>query len=61
MEERTERESDKRRIEEAVLLVPPRLAKSLQNGTGFREKFEHNGPAEKERVASVSQRERERE
>ena len=34
-----------------------RPAKSLQNGAGFSEKLEHTGPAEKERVASVPQRE----
>ena len=37
--------------------VLPRSAKSVQNGAGFREKSEHTGPAEKDRVASVPQRE----
>ena len=41
----------------ADLLVLPRPAKSVQNGAGFSEKLEHTGPAEKERVASVPQRE----
>ena len=35
MEERTERESDRRRREMADLLVLPRSAKSVQNGAGF--------------------------
>ena len=35
MEERTERESDRRRREMADLIVLPRPAKSLQNGAGF--------------------------
>ena len=50
---RTERESDRRR-EVAGLLVLPKPAKSLQN---CPEKLEHTGPAKKERVASVLQRE----
>ena len=41
----------------ADLLVLPRPAKSMQNGAGFSEKLEHTGPAEKERVVSVPQRE----
>ena len=41
MEERTERESDKRRREVADLLVLPRPAKSLQNGADLAEKLEH--------------------
>ena len=41
----------------ADLLVLPRSAKSMQNGAGFRKKLEHTGPAERERVASVPQRE----
>ena len=39
------------------LLVLLRPAKSMQNGAGFSEKLEHTGPAEKERVALVPQRE----
>ena len=35
MEERTEREADRRRREMADLLVLPRPAKSVQNGAGF--------------------------
>ena len=35
MEERTERESDRRRREVEDLLVLPRSAKSVQNGAGF--------------------------
>ena len=41
----------------AGLLELPRPAKSLQNCASFTEKLEHTGPAEKERVASVPQRE----
>ena len=53
---RTDQESDRRR-EVADLLVLPRLAKSLQNGAqASAEKLEHTGPAKKERVASVPQR-----
>ena len=40
----------------ADLLVLPRPAKSLQNGAGFNEKRERNGPAEKERVASMPEK-----
>ena len=40
----------------ADLLVLPKPANSVQNGAGFREKLEHTGPAEKERVAPVPQR-----
>ena len=54
---KTERESDKRRREVADLLVLPRPAKSAQNGQASAEKLEHTGPAEKERVALVPQRE----
>ena len=54
---RTERESDNRRREMTDLLVLPRPAKSVQNGAGFSGKIQHTGPAEKERVASVPQRE----
>ena len=50
---RTERQSDIRRIEMADLLVLPRPAKSVQNGT----KLERIGPVKRERVASVPQRE----
>ena len=39
------------------LLVLQRPAESLQNSAGFREKLEHTGPVEKERVASVLQSE----
>ena len=35
----------------------PRPTKSLQNGTGFSGKIEHTGPADKERVTSVPQKE----
>ena len=45
---RTERESDRRR-EMADLMVLPRPAKSLQNGTGFSGKVEQTGPTEKKR------------
>ena len=38
-------------------MVLPRPAKSVRNGTGFSRKTEHTGPAQKERVASVPQRE----
>ena len=41
----------------ADLLVLPRPAKSVQNGAALVVKLEHTGPAEKERVASVPQRE----
>ena len=59
MEERTERESDSRRREEnwqtcwccRDQLSPCRMAQASA------EKLEHTGPAEKERVASVPQRE----
>ena len=54
---RTERESDSRRREAVDLLVLPRPAKSVQNGADFSEKLEHTGPAKKERVVSVPQRE----
>ena len=54
---RTERESDRKRREAAGLLVLPKSTKSLQNGAGFLEQLEQTGPAEKERVASVPQRE----
>ena len=36
--EKTEQESERRRREMADLLVLPRPAKSLENGTGFSEK-----------------------
>ena len=39
----------------ADLLVLPRPGKSLKNGTDFSKKFEHTGPAEKEKVVSVPQ------
>ena len=56
MEERTERESDSRRREEkmADLLVLQRACRMAQASA---EKLEHSGPAEKERVVSVPQRE----
>ena len=41
----------------ADLLVLPRPAKSMQNGAGFSRELVHTGPAEKERVASVPQKE----
>ena len=41
----------------ADLLVLPKPAKSEQNGTGLAEKLEQNEPAEKEIVASVTQKE----
>ena len=55
---RTEREPDNRRRKITNLLMLPRPAKRLHNGTGFRrKKLEQTGPAEKERAASVPQRE----
>ena len=57
MEERTERESKRRRSEMIDLLVLPRSAESLQNGADFSAKFQHTGPAEKKRVATVPQSE----
>ena len=41
----------------ADLLVLPRPAKGLQNNAGFRRELEHTRLAEKERLASVPQRE----
>ena len=41
----------------ADLLVLPRPAKNVQNGTGFSGKTGTTGPAEKERVVSATQRE----
>ena len=41
----------------ADLLVLPRPAKSVQMAQTSAEKLEHTGPAEKERMASVPQRE----
>ena len=52
---KTKRESDRKR-KVANLLVLSRSAKSLQASA---EKLEHTGPAERKRVASVPQRERE--
>ena len=43
--------------EVAVLLVLPTPVKSLQNGAGLSRKVDHTGPAEKERVVLVPQRE----
>ena len=54
---RTERESDRRRREMADFMVLLRPAQSVQNGAGFSGKLEQTGHAEKERVASVPQRE----
>ena len=59
MEERTERESDRRRREEKWQTCwccrdQQRASKMAQASA---EKLEHTGPAEKERVASVPQRE----
>ena len=56
---RIERESESRRRGRnmADLLVLPRPAKGLQNGTDFSRKLEHTEPAEKDSVASVPQRE----
>ena len=54
---RTERESDRKRREVADLSVLPRPAKSIRMAHGSAEKLEHTGPAQKERVASVPQRE----
>ena len=62
MEERTgwrgqnESQQEEKRREMADFMVLPRPAKSVQNGKGFSGKIEHTGPAEKERVASVPQR-----
>ena len=39
------------------LLVVPRAAKSMQDDAASAENYEHTGPAEKKRVASVPQRE----
>ena len=50
------RESDRRR-EVADLLVLTRPAKSVLIAAGFSGKLQHTGHAEKERVASVPQRE----
>ena len=58
---RTEQQSDRKRREVADLLVLPSPAKSMQNGTGFSPILECIGPVKRERVASVPQRERERE
>ena len=57
---RTKRESDRiggERKEMTDWLVLPRPAKGLQNGADFSGKFEHIGPAEKKKVASLPQRE----
>ena len=41
----------------ADFMVLPRPSKNVQNGAGFSGKNLNTGPAEKERVASVPQRE----
>ena len=56
-EDRTRVRQWQKRRETTDLLVLSRPAKSVQNGAGFSGKLEHTGPAEKERVASVPQRE----
>ena len=53
---RTERESGRRR-EMADLMALPRLAKACTMAQASAEKLDHIGPAEKERVASLPQRE----
>ena len=54
---RTERESDRRR-EVADLLVLPRPQRACRITYVSAKKLEHTGPAEKERVASILQREK---
>ena len=56
---KTKRESrqEEKKREMADLLVLPRPAKSIRMAQASAEKLEHIGPAEKERVASVPQRE----
>ena len=56
-EKRTEQESEERKREMANLLVLPRAAESLQNGTGISKKNLLTGSAKKERVASAPQSE----
>ena len=59
MEERTERESDRRRNEKWQTCWCCRdQQRSCRMAQTSAEKLEHTGPAEKERVASVPQRER---
>ena len=55
MEERTERESNRKKV--ADLLVLPRPAKTCKMAQALAEKLEHTGPAEKKRVALAPQRE----
>ena len=59
MEKRTERELDSRRIEEKghTLWCCRDQQRACRKAKGSGEKLEHTGPAEKERVASVTQRE----
>ena len=54
---RTERESDRRKTEMADLLVLQRPARACGMAQASAEKLEHTGPAEKEKVTSVPQRE----
>ena len=54
---RTERESDNRKREVAGLLVLRDQQRACRMAQASAEKLEHTGPAEKERVASVLQRE----
>ena len=59
MEERTERESDSRRREEKwqTCWCCRDQQRACRMAQASAEKLEHTGPAEKERVASVPQRE----
>ena len=52
---RTERESGRREV--ADFLVLPSHQRACRMAQASAEKLEHTGPAEKERVALVSQRE----
>ena len=54
---RTEPESDRRKRNVANLLALRRPAKSVQIAQTSTEKLEHTGPVEKERAATVPQRE----
>ena len=60
---RTERESDRRRREEKrqTCWCCRDQQRACRMAQASAEKLEHTGPAEKKRVASVPQRERERE
>ena len=53
---RTERESNRRRKEEKWQTIWCRQERACRMAQASAEKLEHTGPAEKERVASVSQR-----